>query len=435
MRPTHLSRRTFLQASLAAPLLLRAGRSHAQAPSERINVGCIGVGDRGTYLLQSLLELPEARVTAVCDVKRDRREAAQALVNKTYGNTDCQAFNNFEELLALGDIDACTVASCDHWHVLLAVNALKAGKAVYVEKPLGISIEQGQILHKVVKETKGIFQFGTQQRSDKRFHQACQMVRNGIIGELKNIYVWAPPSQSGGSLEQAPPPETLDYERWLGPAPKVPYTVERDSNKWWWFNSDYAIGFISGWGIHPVDIALWGAGDLCRGVVTFRGSGVYPTEGFCNTATAWDLEARYEAGAAVYYRDAPSAGAWKAKYHGETDHGTVFEGSEGWVQVDRRQVIASNPALLEAPMPANAELLPESMHHMKNFLECVKTRKQPISDIDSAIEADAFCIIADMALRMNKSLVWNQRIQEFRKSPEANARKKVAMREPWKLRG
>lgn len=438
-----LTRRGFLQRAalaggvvVAFPTIIPSsalGADGAVAPSERVVVGCIGVGDRGSYLLQSLLELPEAQVVAVADVKRDRRDTARNLINTTYANQDGKDYNDLEELLAREDIDACTVATCDHWHVLAAVKAVRAGKDVYVEKPLGISIEQDQIMRQAVRDTGRIFQFGTQQRSDRRFHQACEMALNGIVGELKTINVWAPPSISGGSLEEAPVPETLDYERWLGPAPKVPYTVERDSNKWWWFNSDYAIGFIAGWGIHPIDIALWGAGERCKTPVEIDGTGTFPTEGFCNTATTWKIDCRYDSGVTIDYRHDPAPAEWKERYRETSGHGTAFEGTEGWVHVNRSHITASSDKLLTAPMPANAIRLPESAHHMKNYLASVRSRQQPISDIDSAVQGDILCQICDIGLRLKRKLHWDAAAEKFVNDDEANARLKVAMRAPWGL--
>ena len=434
------TRRTFLKSGLAAtaatavfPNLL-AGRAAGQvAPSERIPVACIGVGDRGTYLLQTLLGIPEAQVVAVCDVKRDRREAAQALVNETYGNTDCAAYNAHEDLIAGTGFDACTIATCDHWHVLHAVHAARAGKDIYLEKPLGISVEQDQFLRKVIQETGRVFQFGTQQRSDYRFRQACEMALNKVIGDLQTIRVWAPPSIQGGSLEQTPVPETLDYARWLGPAPDVPYTFERDSNKWWWFNSDYSLGFISAWGIHPMDIALWGAGDLCRTKVLVEGKGVYPEEGFCNTATEWDLTCRFDSGVFMGYRHGPPPAEWAARYGDVSDHGTVFEGTDGWVHVNRRLVNSSPAGLVEAPLPDDAIRLTESNHHMQQFLECVRSRQQPVSDIQSAAEGDILCHVCDIALRMERTLRWDPATEQFEGSEEANSRLSVPMRAPWQL--
>jgi predicted dehydrogenase len=407
------------------------GRDGHTAPSERVVTGCIGVGDRGTYLLQTTLGVRDAQVVAVCDVKRERRDAAQATVNDAYKNTDCTAYLDFQELLAREDIDACLIASCDHWHVLHALAATRAGKDTYVEKPLGLTVQQDQILRKAVRDHKRIFQLGTQQRSDRRFRQACELVRNGKIGELKQVNVWAPPSISGGSTELAPVPDGLDYDRWLGPAPETPYTLDRCSNAWWWFIEDYAVGFIAGWGIHPLDIALWGAGDLVRGPVQVSGTGVYPAEGVCNTATEWQVMFDYKNGLKIDFRHDPPPAEWVQRYPNKTGHGTAFEGSDGWVLVDRNQIVTSDPALASWEAGEDEVRLIRSTHHMRNFFNCVQSRQDPVSEIESAVESDIACHIADIACRMKRPLQWDPKAETFGDDAEANARLARPLRAPW----
>ena len=241
-------------------------------PSDRVQVGCIGVGPQGTGVMRNFLAQKDVRVVAVCDVKKPVLEArARQLVNDHNGDAQCTAYHDFRELLARKDIDAVTVAPPDHWHVPIAIAAANAGKDMYVEKPMGLSVAQDQALRAACRRNGTIFQFGTQQRSNDRFRFACELVRNGRIGQLRTINVWSPASTAGGPTAPVPVPPELDYEMWLGPAPSVPYTEDRCSNKYWWFISDYALGFIAGWGIHPLDIALWGAGD--RVIVSGRRGG------------------------------------------------------------------------------------------------------------------------------------------------------------------
>ncbi|MBX7254981.1 MAG: Gfo/Idh/MocA family oxidoreductase [Candidatus Hydrogenedentes bacterium] len=432
------TRRSFLKSSLAAGAVVATASCATSAKkrvsaNERIAIGCIGVGDRGSYVMGSALGLPEAHVVAVCDVKRDRREKAKAGVDEVNGNSDCAAYNNFEDLVARNDIDACIIASCDHWHVPLALAAIRAGKDVYLEKPMGLSVEQDATLRKEVHRKKAIFQFGTQQRSDAKFRKACELVQNGSIGKLKTIHVWSAASSSGGPTELAPVPDTLDYDRWLGPAPKVPYTLERDSNKWWWFISDYALGFIAGWGIHPVDIAVWGGGDLLKTNVRVEGSGVFPTEGVCNTATAWDVTLAYDSGVTMRFYSQPAPEELKARYGKIIDHGTAFEGSDGWVCVDRQRIQASSDAILKAEIPGNGVHLLESNHHVKNFLEGVRTRQSTVSSIDEAVQGDTVCQISDIAIRLKRPLRWDYAKEQFLDDKEANGRLTRAMREPWHL--
>ncbi len=436
-----ISRRTFGKytvasvAALAFPTIIPSsalGADGAVAPSERVAVGCIGTGNRGCSLLEGLFQTKQAHVVAVCDVKRDWREKSAKMVNDFYGSNDCAMYNAHEELLARKDIDACVIASTDHWHVLLALAATRAGKGTYVEKPLSVSMEQNRLLRTAVRENGTVFQFGTQQRSQENFWRACELVRNGRIGKIKKIRVWAPPSSAGAPTQQAPVPETLDYERWLGPAPKTPYTLERDSNKWWWFIEDYALGFIAGWGIHPLDIALWGAGDLMRSAVSVQGTGVFPTEGACNTATAWKVRLRYASGLEMDYRSDPPPAEWKARYGEITSHCTAFEGSDGWLRVDRSHLTASSPDILKEVIGGNETRLYRSKHHMQNFIECVKDKKDPVSPIEEAVRGDAICHMSDIAIRLKRTVHWDPRKECFTNDDEANARLTRTIREPWK---
>ena len=438
-----LSRRGFLKTGLVAgaltagsPTIIPAsaiGRGGRAAPSERVVIGCIGVGDRGTYLLGSALQQPDVQILAVADVKRDRRDAAKALVDKHYRNASCGAFNEFEAVTSRDDIDACIVASCDHWHVLHALAAVRAGKDVYVEKPLGVSLEQDQALRKAVRRHKRIFQFGTQQRSDERFRRACELVLNGRIGTLKTINVWSPASVAGGPTERAPVPDTLDYARWLGPAPEVPYTKERETNKWWWFISDYAIGFIAGWGIHPVDIAIWGAGKLVETPVRISGTGSFPSEGVCNTATAWDISCVYDSGVTMRYRSEPAPDEWKDRYGKISGHGTAFEGTEGWVHVNRNLVRTYPENLVDSTIRPNEIHLIKSDHHMRNFIDSVKTREEPIAPIEAAVQGDLVCQTCDVAIRLGREVRWDPHKERFIDDPEANKRLERVMRAPWQL--
>ncbi|MHC4170761.1 MAG: Gfo/Idh/MocA family protein, partial [Planctomycetota bacterium] len=227
------------------------GAAGAVAPSERITVGAVGVGPQGTGVMRNFLRQPDAQVVAVCDVKSNVLKARQDLVNKHYKSTGCKAYKDFREVMARDDIDVILAAPPDHWHVLIALAAVKSGKDVYLEKPMGLSLAQDQALRTAVHRNGRVFQFGTQQRSGRNFRFACELALNGKLGKLHTINVWSPGSNQGGDPTPVSVPEWLDYERWLGPAPFTPYTKDRCSNKLWWFISDYALGFIAGWGIHP----------------------------------------------------------------------------------------------------------------------------------------------------------------------------------------
>ena len=266
--------------------------------------------------------------------RADQLELARTAVNKANGNEDCKTYHDFRDLVARKDIDACLIATPDHWHVLAALAAVNAGKDIYVEKPLAVSLEEDQALRKAVRKHKRVFQFGTQQRSGRMFWQACQLVRNGRIGKLNHINVWAIGSTPGGSRKVVAPPANLDYDLWLGPVPLTPHTENRCSDvthlKTWWFTSQFALGFIAGWGIHPIDIALWGGGELLNGTVEVEGRGTFRNaEGVCDTATIWEVDYKFASGLTMKFIGVPTYLAkpadpwlygeeWKARYRRTT---------------------------------------------------------------------------------------------------------------------
>jgi len=409
------------------------GKAGEVAASKRITVGCVGVGPQGSAVMGNFLAQKDVRVVAVSDVKSNVREAAQSSVNKYYQDTGCAAYNDFRELIGRDDIDVVLVATCDHWHVLVALAAVKAGKDVYVEKPLGISIEQDQALRAAVHRHGRIFQFGTQQRSSRDFRFACELVRNGRIGKLHTINVWSPGSESGGSPKPVPVPEWLDYNMWLGPAPSTPYTEDRCSNKLWWFISDYAIGFIAGWGIHPIDIAVWGGADKLSCPVGLEGKGTWPTEGVCDTAMNWNVTCKYESGVTLNFTGFPFPQEWQKRYGRTTSHGTAFEGADGWVHVDREGINAHPKELLSTQFGPNDIRLYESNNHVRNLLDCVKSRAATICPVDEAVQGDIICQISDITIRLEQKLKWDPVKERFVNNDAANRRLTRVMRSPWTL--
>ena len=409
------------------------GKAGEVAASKRITVGCVGVGPQGSAVMGNFLAQKDVRVVAVSDVKSNVREAAQNSVNKYYQDTGCAAYNDFRELIGRDDIDVVLVATCDHWHVLVALAAVKAGKDVYVEKPLGISLEQDQALRAAVHRHGRVFQFGTQQRSSRDFRFACELVRNGRIGKLHTINVWSPGSESGGSPKPVPAPEWLDYNMWLGPAPFTPYTEDRCSNKLWWFISDYAIGFIAGWGIHPIDIALWGGGDKLSGPIEIEGKGTWPTKGVCDTAMNWNVVCKYGSGITLNFTGFPFPEEWQKRYGRTTSHGTAFEGTEGWVHVDREGINAHPKELLSTQFGPSDIRLYESNNHVRNLLDCVKSRAATICPVDEAVRGDAICQISDIAIRLEQKLNWDPVKERFVNNDAANRRLTRVMRSPWTL--
>ncbi len=419
------------------------GRDGGPSPSERITVGCIGMGNRGRQVLRNFLARRDAQVAAVCDVKSRELAYSRDLVDKHYGWLGCAAYADFRELLARDDIDAVLIAAPDHWHAVMAVAAARAGKDIYLEKPLTLSLAGNQAVRAAVRRYGTVFQFGTHQRSDARFHLACRLVRGGLIGELRRLNVWSPASRAGGSTKVVPPPDYLDYDAWLGPAPFAPHTEHRCSNvfpgtrdpyKIWPYISDYCLGWIAGWGIHALDIALWGGGERLSGPLEIEGSGTVPTVGVCDTATDWKVAIRCADGVTVDFRSQPAPAEWQRRYGKVEAHGTAFEGSEGWVHVDRSRVTAHPKSLLKSVIGPGEARLTRSVDHVGNFLDCVKGRAETICPMDAAMAADTLCQLCAIAIRLARRLKWDDRNELFLDDEDANRMLAArAMRGPWRL--
>lgn len=427
--------KTALLATAAAPVFPAIvpsavrGAGGSIAPGNRVTVGCIGLGPQGCGVMGNFLSSPEARVVAVCDVDAKRRAAAIDVVNGQYQAKDCAGYNDFRDLLARDDIDAVLIASPDHWHVPQAVAAAKAGKDMYVEKPLMLSLQQGQALRDAVHRYGRVFQYGTQQRSSREFRFACELVHNKRIGDLRLIKVGSPPSRQSENIEPMPVPDWLDYDLWLGPAPWAPYSDRRIANQYWWHKTDYALGFVAGWGIHHVDIAQWGNGTELSGPIEAEGTGVFPSDGFCDCATNWNVVMRYSNGVVLDY-----GGFLLDQTDGpQKRHGIRFEGPDGWVRVARGVLEAEPKSLLETSFGPNEVHLYDSKSHVGNFIECVKTRKATVCPIDVAIKSDMICHLSDIAMRLNRKLRWDPGNEVFADDPEANRMLVRAMREPWRV--
>ena len=456
-----LSRRRFIQNNLTATIALSAfpsivpasalDKDGKTAPGNRITVGCIGNGPQGRSVMGGFLTQKEAQVVALCDVAKKNLDLARQQVNEKYQNSDCATYQDFRELLARKDIDAVLIATPDHWHVPVALAAARAGKDIYLEKPMGLSVAEDQLLRNAVQKNKRIFQFGTQQRSSREFRRAIELVRNERIGSLEQINVWCSGSRPGGSTTPVPVPEGLDYERWLGPAPMSPYTVDKcfDSAapglwKTWWHNYDYALGFIAGWGVHPLDIAYWGHPTMMSGPLQIEGKAVIPASGACNTAVAWEVKFAFADGVRLNYKATrngcdPSPlndfSAWQQKYGKIADHGTAFEGTDGWVMVHRGGLHAEPENLLEkSSAPSSFILPPEHPSHVADFLHAVRTRAKAICPIEDAVQADILCHLSDIAVRLNRPLKWDPAKERFLNDDEANRRLALrATRDPWRL--
>jgi hypothetical protein len=410
-----LTRRACLRGAagvLAAPVVIPASALGAEgkaAPSDRIAIGNIGVGGRGRG---HIVRGGGAQTVACADPFQDRRErAAQSVGGKAYAD--------FRELLARPDVDAVVVATPDHWHVPIAIAAARAGKDMYVEKPVGISVAHDQALRRVLRETKRVFQYGTQQRSSRHCRFGCELVRNGRIGKIREIHVTAPNGSAGGSTEEAPVPAGLDYDLWLGPAPKTPYTKDRCTSSGAYHIYDYAIGFIAGWGAHPLDILVWAYDIHKAGRTEVEGKGRIPDKGLFNTVLDWDVSYTFANGLKM-----------TLKPGGDCTH---FVGTEGWIKISRGKLDAEPKSLLTSSLGPNDVRLLESRGHIQNFVDAVKTRGATVSPIDDAVYSDILSHLGDIAIRAQRKIVWDWEKEDLVGDPEASKRLSRPLRAPWTL--
>jgi predicted dehydrogenase len=415
-----ISRRGFLAGLGAAAFAPYFVPASAFGANDRIAVGTVGVGPQGRSVLECFLASKAARVVAVCDVNALRREDARKRVDAFYGTQGCAAYGDFRELVARGDIDVVHCATPDHWHVLVALEAARAGKDLYVEKPLGLSLAQDQVLRDEIRRHGSIFQFGTQHRSERNFRFACELVRNGRIGKLHTMRVALDASKTAPNFPPMPVPEWLDYEMWLGPAPWAPFTANRIINRYWWHISDYTLGFVAGQNIHFADIAQWGNGTECTGPIEVEGWGRFPKDGLCDCAIAYNVRHTFANGVTMHLTDDV-----------ENPQGIRFEGTEGWVFVNLGVIDANPKSILQTVFDPGEPRLYESKNHVENLLECVRTRKPTVCPIDQAVRSDTICHLSDIAMRLGRKLHWDPHGEQFVDDAPANRMLTRAMRAPW----
>jgi predicted dehydrogenase len=435
-----LSRRDFLKTSAAAglafPTIVPAAVFGAEAPSERLTVGCIGVGRMGTGDLREALGFKQVQVVAVCDLDARRVKIAQTTVESSYAKRSpggtykgCAAYGDFRELTARSDIDAVQIATPDHWHALPAIEAARSGKDIFLQKPLTLTIHEGRVLSDTVRRYGRIFQVGSQQRSDKEFRTACELVRNGRIGKLQRILVGFGTDPGCEPKPAMPVPEGLNYEMWLGPAPWAPYTEDRvhpqqsiTARPGWLRISDYGAGMITGWGSHHLDIAHWGMGTEHTGPVEVQGEAQFPKDGLWDVHGDFRIEYTYANGVKMVVAD-------EKKNKG----GVVFEGTDGWVFVTRGRIDAEPKSLLQATIGPGETKLYVSNHHKGNFYECVKSRAETIAPVEVGHRSCTACLLGDIAMRLGRKLRWDPAKEEFLGDAEANGMLSRPMRAPWQI--
>jgi len=421
IRKRAFSRRNFLRttagaasAVAAAPYLVPAsvlGAEGKPPASERVTIGLIGCGGRGSGVFRGLIG-SGGQPIAVTDPWKDRRERWAEQIKGT-------AYADFREMLARDDLDAVCIGTTDCWHVHHTVAAAKAGKDMYTEKPLGICLYEDLVCREVVRRYERMFQYGTQQRSSAHCRYGCELVRSGKIGEVKELLVIAPDSSPGGSNAPQPVPPNLDYDMWLGPAPWRPYCGQATGGNAWWHDYNYAIGFIAGWGAHPLDILVWGYDTHLAGKWEVEGTATIPYDGRNNVVMKWDVDIRFENGVKMKFRPGGNY--------------TQFTGTEGWIGISRGGIKADPPSLLDIKLGPDDVHLPQSGNHGGNFLDAVKTRQDPVSNIEDAVHSDIISHVSDIAIRCGRKIVWDPVAEEIIGDDRASRMLTRAYREPWRL--
>jgi predicted dehydrogenase len=426
-----LTRRKFLTAAATAPLVVRAatlGRGGATPPSERLVLAVIGVGGRGRHDLGAVLSEKDAQVVAVCDVARERREFAKVKVDEQYGNKACVMLTDFREALARADVDAIVMAPGDRWHTPMAVLAMRAGKDVFSEKPSTMSIAEGRVLAATARQLGRVFQTGTQRRSEPDFVFADELARSGRLGQLHTLFAHTLPFEMKHDLLPAQPEPAksdLDWELWLGPAPWRPYNKGYTTGCGAWLDYyDFGTG-VAGWCSHTI--------CQCQGVIGADLTSAVEYE-FPNNATSEGFTARYANGVKLVL----GVGNFKdfGRWHGSC--GVRYEGSEGWVACADGYAgpEVSNPALLgerQKLLLAYQQRERRVLSHIRDFLDCVRARRQPVANAEVAHRSMTTCHAINLAMLLKRNLKFDPAKEEFIGDAEANRLRSRATRTPWQV--
>ncbi len=419
------TRRKFLKtagAACAVPWVVSStvlGRDGSASAGNRITTALIGSGGRGQQIIAG-----GDQVVAVCDVDAKHLEKAKAKIDGLSGGRSCKGYGDFRDVLARDDIDAVVVATPDHWHATIATAAIKAGKAVYVEKPMTVCIGEGRMLADVANRYGSILQVGSQQRSDEKFLKACELVRNGRIGELKTVSVEIPTRPgSADPWKPEPVPPELNYDMWLGPAPWAPYNRNRCHYKFR-FVSDYSGGDVTNWGAHQLDIAQWGIGTDASGPREVEGHGKRNATGLHDVFYDVHVDFTYANGVKIELR---SGG-----------NGVRFNGTEGWIYVSRSKLEAERKSVLDSRIgPGEIHLAPSGSGgtHMGLWLDCIRTRNPKGMNVPAEIghRSATLCHLANISMELPRKLQWDPEAERFIDDDEANRLIWRPMRQPWRL--
>ena len=455
---TDISRRKFLKSTaltgaglIVAPSIVPSHVFGANAPSERINVGAIGTGRQSQgFDMPGIMKFEQANMMAVCDLDAHRAQDAKTLVKNFYerrgwNRPEAIVYADYEDLLANKDIDAVVVCTPDHWHAKIAIDAVRAGKDIYLEKPTSLTVEEGRLMSNAVNASGRVFQLGSQQRSGEQFRMACEFVRSGRIGKLKLVEVRLPGDPAGGNTEEMPIPAGFNYEKWLGSTPYVYYPEDRVhpqkgyGRPGWLRCEQFGAGMITGWGVHHFDIAHWGMGAEYTGPVEVYGEADFADNGL------WDVHGEYHT-EMRYADDVIVRGCTDSK---EKPNGIYFEGTDGWIFVCRGNYTvlpsdpkmntsssalqASRPEIITEPLGENEVHLYKSEDQHGNFLDCVKSRALTVSPAEVAHRSCAVCLLQFIAMHLHRKLYWDPIKERFINDDEANSMLSRPMRAPYNI--
>lgn len=417
-----VTRRKFLKGAataVAAPYLITSSALGAQgrpAASNRITMGQIGIGNQGRGILGGFLGNPTVQMVAVCDVNPNHRQEALDRIKGKYEGA--KAYNDFRELIARDDIDAVVIAVPDHWHAILTIEAAKAGKDIYCEKPLSLTIHEARAMADAVRTYGRVFQTGSMQRSDGRFRLACELVRNGRIGQVHKITIGLPNNGKSSSeqyVPEQPVPAGFDYDMWLGPAPWKPYNSERVSGDYsggWRYFRDHSGGMLTDWGAHHFDIAQWALGMDHSGPTE-----IYPPDGKDYPTLTYKY-----ANGVVMALGGPG-----------TPNGILFEGDKGKVFVSRSEVRTEPEEIGKQPIAPTEINLYNSRSHQGNWIECIQTRKLPICDVEVGARSATVCHLGNIAVWLGRPIRWDPLKEQIIGDDEANRWLDRPTRAPWHL--
>jgi predicted dehydrogenase len=438
---------------LVTPTIVPSSVFGTNAPSNRINIGAIGVGRISRdHDMPGVLQYDNVRIIAAADVDAHRVAEAKTYVENHYAKkfgkpyTGFTTYDNYQELLANKDIDAVLISTPDHWHAKQAIDAVRAGKDVYLQKPTSLTIAEGRKMSDAVNASGRILQIGSQQRSMEQFRVACELVRNGRIGQLKSVEIRLPGDPSGGKTEEMPIPEGFNYDAWLGSTPYVYYTVDRVhpqrgyDRPGWLRCEQFGAGMITGWGVHHFDIAHWAMDREYSGPVEISGKAEFPAPG----SGLWDVHGRYET-RMVYDNGVIVTGITDTP---DKPNGVLFTGSEGWLFVSRgayaaspnepistksQALQASDPKILSPLTENDSVRLYQSSDHHGNWLECIRTRRLNITPAEVAHRSCSACLLQHIAMKLGRTLYWDPVLERFKNDDEANSMVSRPQRPPYNL--